>query len=307
MAVRLMICYARSGGTVLNQCLGCLPHVVIMSEVNPLGGGGGKGPVQYKTVKSQAKQWYGIELHSNDFVESVLELEEVCNNMGYYLVIRDWTFVNFVPCVNNKWNPPNSLLTLEMLKHKCEVLPFAFIRDAIDVWISRGISIEDFFGPYLRYIKAIREANIPIFKYEDFCRDPDKVMQQICECIHLEYSPSYRKYASFQNVNGDVQVRGGSRGAKQRKIALLPRRYISKKKIEQVNRCKKMIEANTLMGYPVSYYAVPRECGYVKRIKEWIKKYIKILKVLLKVLERIGLRCFPISIVIGQKDKKGIL
>ena len=36
--VTVMLCFARSGGTVLNRCLGCLPDIVIMSEVNPLGG-----------------------------------------------------------------------------------------------------------------------------------------------------------------------------------------------------------------------------------------------------------------------------
>ncbi len=62
MAVVVMIAFARSGGTVLNQCLGSLPDVVIMSEVNPLGGGWGeRGANSLTTIKDQAKHWYHLE------------------------------------------------------------------------------------------------------------------------------------------------------------------------------------------------------------------------------------------------------
>ena len=80
MSIIVMICFARSGGTILNQCLGSLPGVVIMSEVNPLGGGKGKGAESYRTIKSQAKNWYGIDLISDEdnFVECAIELEAFC-------------------------------------------------------------------------------------------------------------------------------------------------------------------------------------------------------------------------------------
>src|SRR5436309_1024611 len=34
-ALVVMLCYARSGGTVLNKCLGVLPNVFVASEVHP--------------------------------------------------------------------------------------------------------------------------------------------------------------------------------------------------------------------------------------------------------------------------------
>ena len=107
MAVIVMICYARSGGTVLNKCLGSLPNVVMLSEVSPIGGGWGKeGPDSFTTVKEQAKNWYQIELSSDDFVENIVELEKFCNDNKLYLVVRDWSFINFMPHEYNNFNPP---------------------------------------------------------------------------------------------------------------------------------------------------------------------------------------------------------
>ena len=48
MRVGLLLCYARSGGTLLNQMIGSLPNVVMLSEVSPYGGGGGGWPVSHR-------------------------------------------------------------------------------------------------------------------------------------------------------------------------------------------------------------------------------------------------------------------
>ncbi len=269
MSVILMICYARSGGTVLNRCLGGLPNTVVMSEVNPLGGGSGKGPVALRTIKQQAKAWYGINLKSDGFENSAVELNNICKEQQKRLIIRDWPFVNFNPLPNNNQNPPNKLLALETLTEKCELKPFAFVRNAIDVWISRNVSLEEFSGPYLRYVKEILKYEIPILKYEDFCKNPDKTIKSICDYAGLEYSDSYKNYTSFQNVNGDVQVSEHSRGIKQKEIKPLPRRRISRKKIKEVECNADMIQANELLGYSTSYHDTPLE-------KTWIEKIIRL-------------------------------
>lgn len=273
MSVRAMICFARSGGTVLNQCIGSLPNVVILSEVNPLGGGGGQGPVWFQTVKAQAKEWYQINLQSEDFVGGILELEQICENSGRSLIVRDWTLVNFFPCEENGWNPPNRLLTLEILEKRCEINPFVFVRDSIDVWISRGTPrARDFFRQYLCYVEAILEKKLPIFKYEDFCRKPSVVIRNICGYTGLVYSDSYKNYASFLNVNGDVQIPRGSRGTKQGEIKPLPRKWLPKDKIIEVNQNADMVRANSLLEYPVSYYDAPRENVWLRKTRAGISK-----------------------------------
>jgi hypothetical protein len=257
--VVVMIAFARSGGTILNQCLGSLPDVVMISEVNPLGGGAGdRGPDSFTTVRAQAEHWYQIAVESDAFADSVQELEQACLDSGKHLVIRDWSLVNFLPHRLNAHNPPHRLLTLEALAGRCELLTFAFVRDSIDVWISRGApDANEFFGHYLKYVKAVQ--GLPTFKYEDFCSNPARVIRQICDLTGLEYSESWRDYRSFKTVHGDVQTARPSRGRRQGTIGTLPRKRISRGLIAAVSQCHDMIKANELLGYPTSYHSVPRE------------------------------------------------
>ncbi|OLT61232.1 hypothetical protein [Moorena bouillonii] len=275
MTVTLMICFARSGGTILNQCLGSLPNVVIMSEVNPLGGGSGRGNISYKTVQEQAKNWYQIDIKSNQFTEGILELDKKCSSQHHNLIVRDWTFINFVPFKDNKYNPPNRLLSLEALQGKCDLKTFAFVRDSIDVWISRGTpDLESFFNQYITYVETLLEAKIPIFKYENFCEEPNKVILKICSLCDLEYHEvSNNKYQHFYKVNGDIQIL--SRGQKQGNIKPLKRKLIPKEKIIKLNNCKNMIAANSLLGYPTSYYEAVLENFWFKAIKSNFLNIIK--------------------------------
>jgi hypothetical protein len=266
MSIILMICFARSGGTVLNQCLGCLPNTIILSEVNPIGGGSGKEEISCSTVKSQASQWYGIDLKSNNFAEGLLELKDICIEKQKHLIVRDWSFANFTPLRQNNWQPSYTLLTLEVLQKETHVKPFAFVRDAIDVWISRGMpECNNFFNSYLKYVKAIIENQIPIFKYEDFCQNPQETIESICNKTGLEYKDVINDYQNFDKVNGDIQIL--SRGRRQNSIKPLYRKNIKRDKIQKLHECPAMMEANQLLAYPTSYYSVPRENLFLKGIK----------------------------------------
>ncbi len=252
--INLMICFARSGGTLLNRCLGSLPDVIIMSEVNPLGGGWGaekeKSPT---TIKKQAEQWYGISLKNNDFKNSAIELNKICCEQNKHLIIRDWSFVNFTPIEKNDLNPPNEILALKELEDRS--VTFAFIRNSIDVWISRGTPpIEEFYEQYSKYIDELIKNNIKLFKYEDFCENPDTELKKICTYLNIPYSDAYKHYNDFTNVSGDIQNFEKSRGIKYRKIVPLKRKSIPNKSIVEINKCNKMIEINKSLGYGTSYY-----------------------------------------------------
>lgn len=251
-----MICFARSGGTLLNKCLGVLPNTVVISEVNPLGGGWGKEKENsFTTIKTQAKNWYNIELESNDFVENALELKEYCDKNNLYLILRDWSFVNFSSHQKNNYDPPNDFLILKYLQEKTDILPFAFVRDSIDVWLSRGMpDVNIFFEEYSNYINKLKENNIKIFKYEDFCGSPDKEMKKICEYIGVEFNDFYKKFNNFEKVNGDVQITKGSRGGRSKKIKKLRRRIITIDKIKELNASDKMKEVNFIMKYKGDYF-----------------------------------------------------
>ncbi len=274
--VLVMLCYARSGGTLLNRCLGSLPNTVVLSEVNPLGSGGG-APIKADTPYEQALRWYGINLKSRDFTGSILELIEFCKQKGLSLIIRDWSVVNFMPMPQNNYEPPYRFLTLEALKNKCNVTAFAFVRNAIDVFLSQGAEINIFSSSYLQYVKAIINLRIPIFKFEDFCKFPEKVLGSICRLGEIDFSDTFRNFSSFVNVNGDVQVKGKSRGGRYNEIIVLPRKRVGAKKADIINNCEKIKEANELLGYPVKYGDVPIESGFSFLLRKYQSLFRKIL------------------------------
>ena len=145
------------------------------------------------------------------------------------------------------------MLILDALKNN-KINSFAFVRDAIDVGISRGLfDVNKFFEEYLVYVKELLKRKIKIFKYEDFCEQPDTTMQQICDYLGINYSDSFKNYNTFFSVNGDLQIKGGSRGVKQKKIMLLPRKRIPYKKRLEINNCNAMKEANQILGYGIKY------------------------------------------------------
>jgi hypothetical protein len=256
--VLLMICYARSGGTLLNQCLGSLPDTVVLSEVNPLSGGVG-ALIKAETPYEQALRWYGIALKFKDFSGSILELMEICKQKGLSLIVRDWSLVNFMPMSRNNYQAPYEFLTLESLKSKCNMTVFAFVRNATDVFLSRSEEINSFSKNYLRYAKAVVNLKVPIFKYEDFCRSPETILKSICALGGIDFSESFRNFSSFLNVNGDTQTKGKSRGGRHNKIIILPRKKVSAQKAYAINNCEEIIEANELLGYPVKYEDTPIE------------------------------------------------
>lgn len=251
--VTVMLCFTRSGGTVLNQCLGSLPDVVIMSEVNPLGGGWGKeGKDSLTTVKAQAKGWYDIDLDSdeNDFADCVVELSQKCK----HLILRDWTFVNFFPNMGMvliddriELEAVNSFLILDELKDKCDVKPFAFVRDCIDVYLSRKGKLYLFAESYLRYAQELLNLGIPIYKYEDFCLEPERILKDICLYAGLPYKNVCDTYSEFTTVHGDTQAK--SRGNRQNKIISLPRLESTFETMTIITNWIDLREANKLLGY----------------------------------------------------------
>lgn len=281
--VLIMLCFARSGGTLLNRCLGKLPNTIVLSEVNPLGGGGG-APIKADTPYEQALRWYGIELKWRDFSGSILELIEECKERRLFLIVRDWSIVNFMPMSQNNYQPPYQFLTLEALKGKCNITVFAFVRDAIDVFLSQGAEINTFSTNYLRYVKSIIDLGIPIFKYEDFCKFPEKFLESICGLGGINFSDAFRNFPFFVNVNGDVQVKGKSRGGRHNEIVLLSRKRVGPKKADLINNCEEIKEANELLGYPAKYEDVP-----IESVPSFlIRKYRSLLR---RVFGMFGLYC----------------
>jgi hypothetical protein len=256
MPINLLIVYARSGGTIMNQCLAALPKTVVLSELSQWGGGTGyQGSKSKSTVWEQAESWYDISLKSREFIPAILELEEHCLTNDLHLIIRDWTYASFTAISIKQKAPSRTLETLALLEQKTTVQTFCLTRNVIDVWISSGKPpLNSFFETYESYIKAIIEKELPLFKYEDFCIDPDQTMKSICGLLSIPFDPIYKKCYNGMEANGNTQMGSHSRGIRQQKIAPLKRKWINPAAISEINNSSQQITCNQLMNYEATYF-----------------------------------------------------
>lgn len=247
--VVVMLAYARSGGTLLNRCIASIPGTLVLSEINIEA----LCPNSCSTIKDQAKKWYGLDLKSDGFIENIKEVYEYCLSNNLTLVIRDWTFGSFVPSRYNNFNPSKSLLTLEMISRSFPVVSFAFVRNAIDVWLSLNASPRTFYDKNLEFlhefVKCLVDKKIKIFKYEDFCSNPAQEIRKICDYIGVNYDDVFLNYADFKNVTGDTDLPGSSRGIKKGEIGSLPRRKSFKLFSGEINLNTKAKEINKILEY----------------------------------------------------------
>ncbi len=229
--MRLIHHMARSGGTLISKCLGCMSGVMLLSEIHPLGTG------QFNPL-AQAQHWYGL-LSGRDlldlkargrigFIDAIALIERRVRDCGHHLVIRDWTHLDYtgVPFVSR---PAYRLLTAEALASRFDLRQVCTVRHPLDQWLSLSrlavvqgrLNLEEFLLGYRRFAETARE--IGFHRYEDFVRDPNAVMRAITRTLELRFDRHFTdNWQDYNFITGDV---AGSRGGTE--IRPVPRRPVA--------------------------------------------------------------------------------
>ncbi|MFG0259285.1 MAG: hypothetical protein ACF8LK_02945 [Phycisphaerales bacterium JB041] len=208
--IRLWLNLARSGGTLLSRCLGCMEGVLLLSEVHPLG-------VRTIDPAEQAASWHGLlqprELDRwaggrGRYDELIALLASRAEARGKTLLLRDWSHLDFlgVPITT----PSFQSRSMQLLGPRHELRCFATVRHPADQWASqqrldllRG-GVET--GAYLRGCRAFAElaSEVGFVRYEDFTAEPDAVLGRLCEGLGVPFDPAWReRYRTYDKVTGD--------------------------------------------------------------------------------------------------------
>lgn len=252
----IMLCFKRSGGTLLSRIFNTDPNIVLVSEVNPNLGITPEHTAASADIalKKQMNDWYGIQLKSEGFKECVLELTEYCSIHKKQLILRDWTHFDFYPCQWNNFSPSYKFSIMEQLNGILDYKCFSLVRDGVDVFISSGGTIDEFSKNYLIYLKALNECQIPTMKYEDITTKPNSLIEEFRDKIGLTF---YGNTSSLEldklKTTGDVQLGKKSRGNKSGLIQALPRKWVSYKMRKAINASKDLMDANSLFNYSACY------------------------------------------------------
>ncbi len=251
MTIKFIFSYARSGGTLLARCIDAMPDTIVLSEVHPIYQING-------SIKEQVKKRYHIELLSEGYEANVSELYALCKEKNWQLIIRDWTFIDFTPHAINKFEPSYSFTAYKLLAKQFDLNAISFVRNPIDIWISRNCP-KGFFEVYRKYVKKLIDKKISIFKYEEFCEGHQKIMPEICDELNLTFHPSYVQFSGVTNMPGDDGSHPDSRGRQTMTISTFPRRHISQNQLRFLERNQKLIQSNEALNYSSNYHDVPIE------------------------------------------------
>ena len=217
--VRLWLNLARSGGTLLSRCLGCMEGVMLLSEVHPLG-------VRVIDPAAQAAAWHSLlrpgELgrwtngrgRYDDLIALLVERAEA---RGKALLLRDWSHLDFlgVPITE----PGFASRSMQLLGMKHDLRCFTTVRHPADQWASqqrldmlRGrVDI----GVYLRGCRAFAElaAEVGFVRFEDFAREPDAGLARLCEGLGVPFDPTWcERYRTYARVTGDEATKAAAIG-----------------------------------------------------------------------------------------------
>lgn len=256
MKIPLIYAYPRSGGTLVNRCLGSISGNLVLSEVNPL--------ASVVSLAEQANNWLNLlsdeqleEFVSKSYPEQIYFLATQAKASNHHLVIRDWTAANFIDDpANDKILTPSLLLEQDLyLSHYGLIrLPIVIVRRAADVYdsinrtfthLNRGI--ECFGETYLTYAQTV--CHYPIFHYEQICQDPITQIRLICETLEINYDANFiNQFYKFDKCTGDNNLNQSSRGGTLREIKLLSSNLESQdyKIANNDENCRK---ADQLLGY----------------------------------------------------------
>jgi hypothetical protein len=230
MALAVFYSFARSGGTLINRCLGAIPGNLVLSEVNPHGA--------VVPVEVQARDWVGLlrpeefdAFSRKGYGEKLRVLAETAGREGRHLVVRDWTTLNFMPRAFFEYHHPSTLLEQDLYLARCglEFHSAVVVRRAPAVYESivrtfdhlAHLEVTEFGASYLAYAQAV--AGRPVVQFEEFCRQPQRELERLCGWLGIAYSSTFLEgFSTFDRCTGDNRLATASRAGRSRQIEVLP-------------------------------------------------------------------------------------
>lgn len=256
--LRILHNLARSGGTLVCKCLGCMADIVLLSEIHPVSSliARKEGLKEFDPLV-QAFYWHKIILPEDisdkqfNFMEIMQLIVKRCNENNKQLVIRDMTNVDFIG-IPSLIAPSYRLQHKEILSRSFEVISYALVRHPIDLWLSQktlpylqNMSTDYFLKGYFEYAQQIQPEGF--VRYEDFVGDPERTMQVICDKLQLDFDRNFlNNWSSYNRITGDIH---NTRITEPNKIALPPRRPVEPDLLEQFRSKKEYWKSLELLDY----------------------------------------------------------
>ncbi|MHC4131137.1 MAG: O-linked N-acetylglucosamine transferase family protein [Planctomycetota bacterium] len=254
--IRVFHNMARSGGTLVSKCIGCMDNTILLSEIHP------KGHKHFNPVK-QAHKWHDL-LHPVDldllsrkknlkFSQAIKLIDRRSSEIGHKLVIRDWAHLDFI-AVPFLEKAEYKMSLIDELKPHYDFKQIALVRHPVDQWLSLSklgvmkdhLHLDHYLKGYLEF--AQQAAEIGYIRYEDFTADPIWQTKILCEKLQLDFDQEFiNKWYDYEKITGDTGKQ--SRGSKLRQIKSLPRPPVPSELLEQFRANEDYWKAIKILNY----------------------------------------------------------
>ena len=209
--IRTLHHFACTGGTVISQCVAAMPNVQLLSEVDPLSP---MGPSAKQTAflptDMSALLKHGTRPVSRDLLVELFRAElgvayREAGIQGNYLVIRDHSHSHF--CTGDRI--PERPSVRELVEKVAPALSLVTVRDPLDSFAALQVNkwvgfqpstFEEYCVRYLAFLD--RHRGIPVMRYEDFVREPQKEMARACDALQLPYFDGFASLYSVFPLSG---------------------------------------------------------------------------------------------------------
>jgi hypothetical protein len=248
--LRVIHHFACSGGTLISKCLSSMPNVYLLSEVHPLSKNHISGKPKYlpsdiSTLARYAKVPEVDELAIKLFKNNIVDTEAFVRERGGILVVREHSHIDY--CLGDKISP-NATVD-HCLKDHFELKHLVTVRNPIDAYMSLVANGWVQFSPpsfdeYCKRLLAFMQhyPNKIIVKYEDFVKQPDKILRKMCKMLELPFDDRFHDIFNVFTVTGDS-------GRKSDKIEMRERRALDPALVTEIKRSKNFKLVSKMLKY----------------------------------------------------------
>lgn len=249
--VRTLHHMACTGGTLISKALTTMPNVQLLSEVDPLSlsllmsDETKFEPTDLIALLRQSSRGIDDQLAAEVFVAGLAVVLEDCNRRGLRLVLRDHAHSHF--CLGD--TIPDRPGLREMVAGVAPVLSVVTVRHPLDSYLSllefgwdsyapRGL--DEYCRRYLAFLDY--NADLPMFRYEDFVAAPEPSLRLMCESLQLPFR------TGFQDLIGVFRLTGDS-GRQGETIEPRPRRPVPDEVADEIQGARHLVILLQRLGY----------------------------------------------------------
>ena len=223
--VRTLHHFACSGGTVMSRAIAAQSNITLLSEVDPL------STLTEKITGFAPSDVIGLarsgvgrmpdEVIIETFLASLEALFDNLSLIGRCLVLRDHAHSQFCTDIQ-----PDSRPSLrKILSDRFALRSVVTVRHPLDSYLSLISNGWTHFTPFTleeyskRYLMFLDEySDLPVFLYEKFTIEPDKIIQEISQALNISYTANWQDLLPIIALSGDSGRKGNVINGRPRKL-----------------------------------------------------------------------------------------